>query len=231
MKKYAVIVAGGNGSRMNTAIPKQFLLLKNKPVLFYTLDVFLKAYSDMHIILVLPTEYLSDGKKIIDDFFKGKQIQITVGGNTRFHSVQNGLQLIKEECIVFVHDGVRCLLTTSLIHRCYETALRSGSAIPVIDSKDSVRIVSGQTSETIDRNNIKLAQTPQTFQSKILLPAFTIECLPAFTDEASVVEASGLKINLVQGEENNIKITSPVDLIIAEKILEANEADNKNSYL
>jgi len=220
MKKYAVIVAGGNGSRMNASIPKQYLLLKGKPVLYYTLDVFLRSYNDIHIILVLPKEYLAEGEKIINDFFDVNRIQVISGGETRFHSVQNGLQLIKDESIVFVHDGVRCLLSTELIHRCYETALKFGSAIPVIDSKDSVRILKDDTNETIDRSLVKLVQTPQTFQSSILLPAFNTTYKNSFTDEATVIEAFGEKITLVQGEENNIKITNPIDLIIAEKILE-----------
>ena len=143
MKKYAVIVAGGSGSRMNTAIPKQFLLLKEKPVIYYTLNAFLQAYNDIEIILVLPKEHLFEGQKIINEYFRNNSIQIISGGDTRFNYVKNGLQLIKEESIVFVHDGVRCLLTTNLIHNCYETAVKLGSAIPVIDSKDSVRIVAG----------------------------------------------------------------------------------------
>ncbi|MFT3679653.1 MAG: 2-C-methyl-D-erythritol 4-phosphate cytidylyltransferase [Ferruginibacter sp.] len=219
MKKTAVIVAGGNGSRMNIAMPKQFLLLKGKPVLYYTLDTFLKSYEDLNIILVLPEEYVSAGQEIIDAFFDYERIQITVGGRTRFHSVQNGLQLVTDESIVFVHDAVRCLLTVDLIRRCYETAVEQGSAIPVISSKDSVRLVGEHSNEAVDRNLVKLVQTPQTFHSKILLPAFKIDFKDKFTDEATVVEAFGLKVNLVEGEENNFKITRPVDLILAEQLL------------
>jgi 2-C-methyl-D-erythritol 4-phosphate cytidylyltransferase len=219
MKKVAVIVAGGSGSRMNTALPKQFLLINGKPVLYYTIDTFLKAYNDLSILLVLPEEYISAGQEIIDAFFDYKRIKITAGGTTRFHSVQNGLKLIDEESIVFVHDGVRCLVTTDLIKRCYEAAIEFGSAIPVIDSKDSVRVLTEEGNEPIDRAIIKLIQTPQTFHSKIILPAFTIDYKDKFTDEATVVEAFGLKVHLVDGEENNIKITKPVDLSFAEKIL------------
>ena len=222
MKKNAVIVAGGTGARMNNAVPKQFLLLKNKPVLFYSIDTFLKAYEDMQVILVLPEEYVSAGQEIIDAFFDYSRIKITTGGRTRFHSVQNGLKLVKEECIVFVHDAVRCLLSVDLITRCYDAAMEYGSAIPVIDSKDSVRLVTGEDSAAVDRNCIRLVQTPQTFHSKILLPAFNIDYKDKFTDEATVVEAFGLKVKLVDGEENNIKITQPVDLIIAERIVAAN---------
>lgn len=220
MKKIAVIVAGGNGTRMNAQMPKQFLLLNGKPVLYYTIDTFLKAYDDLTVILVLPEEYIAAGKEIIDAYFDSSRIIITEGGRTRFHSVQNGLQLIHEESIIFVHDGVRCLLSTQLIHRCYDAAMENGSAIPVIDCRDSVRIIRGENNEAAERSNIKLVQTPQTFHSKILLPAFKIDFKDKFTDEATVVEAFGLKVHLMEGEENNIKITKPTDLIIAAKLLE-----------
>ena len=219
MKKIAVIVAGGNGSRMNNDVPKQFLLLHGKPVLYYTIDTFLKAYDDLQLILVLPEEHIGAGQEIIDAFFDYNRIKITAGGRTRFHSVQNGLQLITEESIVFVHDGVRCLLTTDLIHRCYQSALEYGSAIPVINSKDSVRISIGKSNEAIERSSVKLVQTPQTFHSKILLPAFVIDYKDKFTDEATVVEAFGLKVNLIEGEENNIKLTRQTDMLVAEYII------------
>lgn len=219
LKKIAVIVAGGTGTRMNNTVPKQFLLLNNKPILFYTIDTFLKAYDDMQIVLVLPEEHVAAGQEIIDAFFDYNRIKITIGGRTRFHSVQNGLALIEDESIVFVHDAVRCLVTTDLIKRCYNTAIEYGSAIPVIDSKDSVRIVTGKDNAAIERSSVKLVQTPQTFHSKILLPAFNIDYKDKFTDEATVVEAFGLKVQLVEGEEDNIKITKPADLIVAEQIL------------
>ncbi len=218
MKKIAVLVAGGIGTRMNNTIPKQFLLLKNKPVLFYTIDTFLKSYEDMQVILVLPEEHVAAGQEIIDAFFNYNRIKITTGGRTRFHSVQNGLKLIEEESIVFVHDAVRCLVTVDLIKRCFNAALEHGSAIPVINSKDSVRLIKGEDNTAIDRTSIKLVQTPQTFHSNILLPAFKIDFKDKFTDEATVVEAFGLKVNLIEGEENNIKITRPQDLILAESL-------------
>jgi 2-C-methyl-D-erythritol 4-phosphate cytidylyltransferase len=221
MEKVAVIVAGGNGSRMNAALPKQFLLINGKPILYYTINTFLRSYEDLTVILVLPEEFISAGQEIIDAYFDYKRIKITAGGNTRFHSVQKGLKLITAESIVFVHDGVRCLLSTDLIERCYEGALEFGSAIPAITSKDSIRIVNEEGNEPLDRNYIKLIQTPQTFHSKILLPAFNIDYKDKFTDEATVVEAFGLKVYLVEGEENNIKITKPIDLIFAENIMAA----------
>ena len=227
MNKYAVIVAGGNGSRMKSTVPKQFLLLNNKPVLYYTLDTFLKAYHDLKVILVLPEEYVATGQEIIDAWFDYKRIRITVGGRTRFHSVQNGLQLIEEESIVFVHDAVRCLLTPALIHRCYEAALEFGATVPVIDCKDSVRMISSAGNESLERRNIKLVQTPQAFLSTILLPAFNIDYKDKFTDEASVVETFGMKVQLVEGEENNIKITTPIDMLLAEYLLSQRAEENE----
>ena len=219
MKKYAVIVAGGSGSRMNSNIPKQFLPVRKKPLLFYTIDVFLKAYDDLQVILVLPEDHISKGQEIIDAYFDNSRISICTGGRTRFHSVQNGLSLIKEESIIFVHDGVRCLLTKDLIERCYDEAKRSGSAIPVITSKDSIRLLTIHGHEAVDRNTVKLVQTPQTFHSKVLLSAFKIDYKDKFTDEATVVESFGIRVNLIEGEENNIKITTPADIFIAEQIL------------
>lgn len=223
MKKYAIIVAGGTGRRMGNVIPKQFLLLNDKPVLYYTLKTFLEVYSDLEIILVLPEEFSDMGKEIIDAFFDYERIQVTFGGETRFHSVKNGLQLVQEESIIFVHDAVRCLVTPDLIRRCYEHALTMGSAVPVVRAKDSVRMLHEEhnDNEIIERDRIVLVQTPQTFHSKILLPAFQIDYKERFTDEATVVESFGLKISLLEGEENNIKITQPVDLLIAEAVLNA----------
>lgn len=219
MKKIAVIVAGGKGTRMNSELPKQFMLLKNKPVLYYTIEAFLSAYDDMQIILVLPVGHIAKGQEIIDGYFERSRFRICEGGRSRFHSVQNGLALVEEESIVFVHDGVRCLVTSSLIKKCYEAALAYGNAVPAIESKDSLRLLTSNGNKMLKRNKVKLIQTPQTFHSKILLPAFKIDYKDTFTDEASVVEAFGLKINLVEGEENNIKITTPFDIQLAETLM------------
>src|SRR5690349_7542989 len=140
MQKYAVIVAGGAGTRMGNSLPKQFMLLKEKPLLYYTIKTFTDAYDDLRVILVLPPDHLDKGSKMIKAYFDKKNIQVTAGGDTRFQSVKNGLTLVEEESIVFVHDGARCLVTTDLIHRCHDTALATGSAIPVVTSKDSVRL-------------------------------------------------------------------------------------------
>ncbi len=220
MKKYAIIVAGGAGVRMGGNTPKQFMLLKDKPVLYYTLKVFLEAYTDLQIILVLPVDYTDMGQEIIDAYFDKDRIKITAGGDTRFQSVKNGLGLVEGESIVFVHDGVRCLLTKDLIYRCYQLAVETGTAIPAVVSKDSIRLITEEGNTAFDRNKVMLIQTPQTFHSKIIVPAFQIDYKDKFTDEATVAESYGMKVSLIEGEENNIKITRPVDLLIAERIID-----------
>jgi 2-C-methyl-D-erythritol 4-phosphate cytidylyltransferase len=219
MKKVAVIVAGGTGIRMNSSVPKQFMLINGKPLLYYTLQNFLQAYDDLTVVLVLPEEHVAAGQEIIDAFFDYNRIQLTVGGRTRFHSVQNGLAMVSDESMIFVHDAVRCFASQGLIRRCYDAAIEFGSAVPVTDSKDSIRILTEDGNEALDRDLVKLVQTPQVFHSKILLPAYNIDYKDKYTDEATVVEAFGLKINLVEGEDTNIKITRPGDLAYAEQLL------------
>ena len=220
MQKYAVIVAGGNGLRMGAFIPKQFLMLKGKPVLWYTINTFLQSYSDMQIILVLPEEHIERGEEIVAMFDQQNRVAIIKGGSSRFHSVQNGLKMVSTNSIVFVHDGVRCLVSANLIKRCYEQALAKGSAIPAIAATDSIRIVEGVNNFVADRANVRMIQTPQTFSSDIILPAFAQVYNDAFTDEATVIEAAGTDIFLCEGEYSNIKITRPVDLLMAENFLE-----------
>jgi 2-C-methyl-D-erythritol 4-phosphate cytidylyltransferase len=219
MEKAAVIVAGGTGSRMGTETPKQFLELHGRPVIAYTIDAFLSAFHDIRIILVLPLAYMEEGRELTGKYFPGKQIIITSGGRTRFDSVKNGLSHVKDPAVVFVHDAVRCLVSPSLIRECYEAALIHGSAIPAIPVKDSIRRIHGTGSEVVSREDLRAVQTPQTFLSDILLPAFHTAYQSSFTDEATVVEHSGVKINLVPGEETNIKITVPADLDFALQVI------------
>jgi 2-C-methyl-D-erythritol 4-phosphate cytidylyltransferase len=223
MNKYAVIVAGGSGLRMGTSIPKQFLPLRGKPVLWYSLNTFLAAWPDLQIILVLPQNHLITGQQILQTTSDPARITITAGGETRFHSVKNGLDQIHEQGIVFVHDAVRCLLTTSLIHRCYNQTLEKGNAIPAIQPVDTLRIETAEGSQLIDRQKVRIIQTPQTFYSDIIKKAFEQAYDPSFTDEASVVEKLGVTIRLIEGESTNIKITRPLDILIAEQILEENK--------
>ena len=220
MFKYAIIVAGGTGSRMGGNLPKQFMLLRDKPVLYYSLKTFLEAYDDLEIILILPAAFTNIGEEIIDAYFDKERIKIAFGGETRFQSVKNGLKLVEKESIIFVHDAVRCLASVDLVHRCYQLAMETGTAVPVIPSRDSVRILNEDGNGAVDRNKVMLVQTPQVFHSKILLPAFDIDYKDKFTDEATVVEAYGLRVSLAEGEETNIKITRPIDLLIAEKVID-----------
>ncbi|MEP6846274.1 MAG: 2-C-methyl-D-erythritol 4-phosphate cytidylyltransferase [Panacibacter sp.] len=224
MKKYAVIVAGGVGTRMGNAMPKQFLLLKGKPVLWYTIDSFLRAYDDMQIILVLPKDHLKKGEKIINQLNAEGKVFLVEGGNTRFDSVKEGLKKVQDDAVVFVHDGVRCLISVPLIKRCYNQAVEKGSAVPAVAATDSVRIVKNGAHYVSDRQQVRIIQTPQTFLSNLILPAFEQEYNEAFTDEATVVEAFGSTVFLTEGEYDNIKITRPIDLLIAERIIEDRSA-------
>lgn len=223
MKKYAVIVAGGSGMRMGTTVPKQFLPLQGKPVLWYTLTAFLDSFPDLDIILVLPEAHIQTGQEILRSTYAPDRIWMAIGGETRFHSVRNGLSHIHQHSIVFVHDGVRCLLTPQLIRRCFNMAQERGNAIPAITAVDSIRIEHFDHNEFIDRSKVRIIQTPQTFYSDIIKAAFEQEYEDTFTDEASVVERLGVKIHLIEGESTNIKITHPIDVLIAEKILEERE--------
>ena len=218
-KKIAIIVAGGTGQRMGSVVPKQFLSIQGKPILLHTIDQFVAAFSDIQLVVVLPEGYIQEGKDLLAQNGFTKNIVFVAGGDTRFQSVKNGLGQVKEPAIVFVHDAVRCLLTPALIQRCYQQALEKGSAIPAVSSTDTVRLIKGDRNELFDRENVMLIQTPQTFQSDSLLTAFKQEYNPSFTDEANVVEASGKPVFLVDGEFENIKITRPLDLAIAEYIL------------
>ena len=226
MKKFAVIVAGGMGMRMGTEVPKQFLLLNEHPVLWYTLETFLQAYEDMQVVLVVPAGHRDDAKALVDGCSDKGRVRIVDGGDTRFHSVRNGLESIRKgvgegtDAIIFVHDGVRCLASSDLIRRCYEQAVELGSAVPVADCRDSVRLVEDEGgSKPIDRSRIKLVQTPQTFRGDILMGAYLQDHQEAFTDEATVVEVGGGRVHLIEGEATNIKITNPTDMAIAQVLL------------
>lgn len=219
MEKYAVIVAGGKGVRMGTALPKQFLPLLDKPVLYHTIKAFIDAYADVHLILVLPEDQISYAQIVLQAFPERIDITLVAGGETRYHSVQNGLAEVDIDAIVFVHDGVRPLVTPAMIQRCYEQAIEKGSAIPAIAVADSMRLVTEDNSKPVDREQLRIIQTPQTFRADVLLPAFAQEYQPAFTDEATVVEAYGTKVYLVEGERSNIKLTTPEDMVVAEALL------------
>jgi len=219
LKKIAIVVAGGTGQRMGSVVPKQFLEIEHKSILTHTIDQFVAAFSDIEIVVVLPEAYLKQGEEVLSKSKYKNTISYVAGGDTRFQSVKNGLSKITAPSIVFVHDAVRCLLTPALIQRAYQQALEKGSAIPAVTATDTVRLMQGEKHQLLDRENIMLIQTPQTFRSDILLKAFEQKYQASFTDEANVVEASGVPVYLVDGEYENIKITRPLDLAIANYIL------------
>lgn len=218
-KKYAVIVAGGRGVRMGSSIPKQFLPFLGKPLLCYALEMFAESIPDIKLILVLPADQLGSAQTVLRSYIGSIDVTIVAGGDTRYHSVQNGLKCVADDGIVFVHDGARPLITRQLIERCYAQAEALGSAIPAIPVAESVRVIDGDGSKPVDREHMRIIQTPQTFQTGIILPAFQQEYHASFTDEATVVEAFGQKVHLVDGVRDNIKITTPEDMVIAEVLL------------
>lgn len=212
----AVIVAGGQGLRMQNAIPKQFLPLNGKPVLYYAINAFAEAIPGIRIVLVLPQSHFSYANSVLQHFSSGIDITIVAGGSSRFESVKNGLSGTTEADIIFVHDGVRPLISTALIQNCYAAAMEFGSAIPVVPVTDSIRQVDEQLgSKMVDRESLRAVQTPQTFKGAVLLPAFDQPYQSGFTDEASVVEQYGVKVHLVAGEKSNLKITTPEDILFA----------------
>jgi len=217
--KIAIIVAGGKGTRMQADIPKQFIEIHGKPVLMHTLEAFHRYDDSIQLILVLPASQLNAWKKLCLKHAFLLPHQIVSGGETRYNSVLNGLSQIKTPALIAVHDGVRPFVSNGTIKRCFDEAEKHGSAIPVIDIVDSIRQIKKTGSQSVDRSNYKLVQTPQVFDSEILKKAYEQDFSTLFTDDASVVEALGLKITLVEGNRENIKITTAFDLILAETVI------------
>lgn len=217
-KKHILIVAGGGGKRMGTKLPKQFLLLNGEPILFHTFNSFL-FLDDVEFTLVLSADYISYWKKLCISMGFNVPHKIVEGGPTRFHSVVSGLKNISPESLVLIHDAVRPFASQETINRVLELASRKGNAIPAISVTDSLREVQGSYNKTIARDRIKTIQTPQAFNSSIIISAYKQTYNPLFTDDASVLEATGEKINIVDGNKENIKISNAIDLIFAECIL------------
>lgn len=219
MNRHVIIVAGGKGLRMGGDIPKQFLPVGGKPVLMRTIETFYAFDSSMHIILVLPVSQQAYWKDLCETYHFALRHDIADGGETRFHSVKNGLAYVKGEGLVGVHDGVRPFVSREVIAGCYEAAQTKQAVIPVIDVVETVRHLTKPGSETVPRNDYKLVQTPQVFEVQLLKEAYQQEYTDAFTDDASVVEAMGREVCLVQGNRENIKLTTPFDLKIAEVLI------------
>ena len=218
MKKYIIIVAGGKGLRMGGDIPKQFLPVCGKPVLMRTLEAFHAYDSSIHIILVLPVSQQAYWQDLCQEYQFTLAHDIANGGDTRFHSVKNGLALVEGEGLVGVHDGVRPFVSQEVIARCYEEASFKNAVIPVIGVVETVRHLTDEGSETVPRGQYKLVQTPQVFDVTLLRRAYQQECTDMFTDDASVVEALDEKVFLVEGNRENIKLTTPFDLKLAEML-------------
>ena len=218
---YVIIVAGGKGLRMGSDIPKQFLPIGGKPVLMRTLERFREYSADLQIILVLPESQQDYWRQLCEEYHFDVKYWLTNGGETRFHSVQNGLALVPDDAVgvVGVHDGVRPFPAIKVIRNCYETARRTKAVIPVMPVVETVRHLSKEHSETVPRGDYRLVQTPQTFDIQLLKAANRQPYNDGFTDDASVVEAFGFDITLVDGNRENIKITTPYDLKIAEVLI------------
>lgn len=219
MKKYAIIVGGGSGTRMNTPVPKQFMLLDGKPILMYSISKFAEADPEIEIIVVLREDQLGFWKQLCAEYHFQIPHSLTTGGETRFHSVKNGLALVKEDGIVGVHDSARPLVSIKTIQTAFRTTEMYGNAVPAIPITDSIRQIDSGMSIAVDRTKYCATQTPQCFLTYILKNAYDQEYKYTFTDDASIVEAFGEKIHLIDGNADNIKVTTPKDLIIADALL------------
>lgn len=217
--KLAIIVAGGSGSRMGAAIPKQFLPLAGRPVLMRTIDAFL-SISGMRVVLVLPSAQMDAWSELCLQHQYNPPISIACGGATRFDSVKNGLALWQGEPLIGVHDGVRPLVSADTILRCYADAQNFGTSVPALPSVESVRLLDADgANHAIDRRQVMMIQTPQVFKAQILIDAYNQPFTPLFTDDASVVEAAGTPIHLSEGQHGNIKLTTPDDMRAALSLL------------
>ncbi len=219
MQQTAIIVAGGSGSRMKSDTPKQFLLIRGLPILMHTMLKFKKYNPNIEIRLVLPESQIDYWKQLCTKYKFILEHQIFKGGITRFQSVKNGLKDIGYGKLIAVHDGVRPLVSKDTISRCFKAAEEYGAAIPVIDVHETLREVHNDYSMTVNRTNYKLVQTPQVFDAELLLEAYEQDYDESFTDDASVVESNKRIVKLVEGNRENIKITTPEDLKIAEVLM------------
>jgi len=223
MKKSVILVAGGSGSRMESEIPKQFILLENRPVLMWTILCFIQYDPNMPVVVVLPASQISYWNELCISHGFDHPHLVVKGGDTRYQSVKNGLEALEESDLVAVHDGVRPLVSRDTIENCFNQAARSGAAIPVLPLNETLRTGTMEHSMTVDRSQFYAVQTPQIFQTSILKKAYSQNWLTTFTDDASVVEASGFPVIMVPGNRENIKITHPWDLWTAAAYLKKRE--------
>lgn len=219
-KHTILIVAGGRGTRMGGPQPKQFLELAGRPVLMHTLEAFDRWDASARLIVVLPEDQIDTWKRLCEAHVFGRIHRVVAGGETRFHSVRNGLGAVASNGLIAVHDGVRPLVAPSVIAACFAAAADGGTAVPVVPVVESVREVDADgDSRPVDRTRLRVVQTPQVFRADVLRAAYCLPYDPRFTDDASVVEASGVAVRLVPGNRENIKLTTPMDLLLAEQLM------------
>lgn len=219
-KHTILIVAGGRGTRMGGPQPKQFLELAGRPVLMHTLEAFDRWDASARLIVVLPEDQIETWKRLCEAHAFDRAHRVVAGGETRFHSVRNGLDVVASDGLIAVHDGVRPLVAPSIIAACFAAAADGGAAVPVVPVVESVREVDADGgSRPVDRARLRVVQTPQVFRADVLRAAYRLPYDPRFTDDASVVEASGMAVRLVPGNRENIKLTTPMDLLLAEQLM------------
>ncbi|HQQ94044.1 MAG TPA: 2-C-methyl-D-erythritol 4-phosphate cytidylyltransferase [Bacteroidia bacterium] len=223
--QYVIIVAGGDGKRMKSDIPKQYIEINSVPVIIRTLRCFLNYDPGMRVILCVHPSYKEHVESLLKKHVPdGSDIQITHGGETRFHSVKNGLMLVDDpNAVVGIHDAARPFVSAETIRYCYDTAASKGNAVPCLPVNESLRKISNNINNSVNRNEYKLVQTPQCFQVNLIKKAYEQDYQVTFTDDASVFETLGERIQLVEGNPQNIKITSPFDLVIARAIAQSLE--------
>jgi 2-C-methyl-D-erythritol 4-phosphate cytidylyltransferase len=218
-EEYALIVAGGTGTRMGGAIPKQFLELKGVPILVRTVNAFFRYAPDIQIVIVLPAGEMETWGRMAARYSLPTSIQVQAGGSSRFQSVKRGLEKVGSDGLVAIHDGVRPLVSEDIIAASFRLAAEHGSAVASVRLRDSIRVTDQHGTRSLDRSQYRLIQTPQTFRSELIRRAYELPEEPSLTDDASVAERSGHKISLFEGSYRNIKITSPEDMLVAEALL------------
>lgn len=221
MNEYAIIVAGGKGTRIKSALPKQFLLLAGKPILLHTIEAFYRYSDKITVILVLPQDDFDKWNGIVQDFAFTRPVILQSGGDSRFQSVKRGLEKIEGEGLVAIHDGVRPLVSEDIIAASYRLAAVHQSAVASVRLKESIRITDQDNTKAVDRSRYRLIQTPQTFDVQQIKAAYLVKEDASLTDDASVAERNGQVISLFEGSYENIKITTPEDLIVAEALIAA----------
>lgn len=219
MKKYAIIVAGGTGTRMNGEVPKQFMLLSGKPVILYSIEAFYAFDPSVKIILVIHPDYLTLWEKLAREYTISIPFYVFEGGKTRFDSVKNGLKQIEEDGFVAVHDAARPVIDAGFIRTVFSEAEMHGSAMPGVALTDTIRVIEGDTSRQLDRTLLRAMQTPQVYTVSKLKQAYEQPYQELFTDDASVMQSAGFPVHLMEGRQGNIKITNPDDMDLAEILL------------